>query len=201
MTIALNTLRSSSARLAAVTVAALIGLAAFSAAAQACSYPDAEQVFAKWGDKRYYELAPDGGLEEGGTGWDFAGGAEVVPGNEEAYLNGESDETSLSLPPGASAISPPVCVSDETPMFRLMARNAGASSSLLKVKVIFINEGDVNARTRYVTGDPLWSPTPPLRLETGNTVVERKARIHFSAVDEKGTWQIDDVYIDPFSRR
>ena len=34
-----------------------------------CSYPAATQVFSQWKDQGYYELAPEGGFEGGGTGW------------------------------------------------------------------------------------------------------------------------------------
>ena len=86
---------------------AVVGLCAFASASQAaCSYPDAEQVFSQWGDSSYYELAPDGGFEEGGTGWTFTGGAALVAGNETEYLNGDADETSLSLPYGAVGDQP-----------------------------------------------------------------------------------------------
>ena len=43
-------------------------------------------MFTQWGDDGYYELAPDGGFEKGGTGWDFSGGAKIVAGNESEYL-------------------------------------------------------------------------------------------------------------------
>ena len=183
----------------AVVAAAILGSLALTAGAQAaCSYPDAEQVFSKWGDPRFYELAPDGGLEEGGTGWDLAGGAALVAENEDSYLNDAADETSLSIPYGGSATSPTVCVDDTTPVFRLMARNAGDEKSKLIVTVTYLDSE--KSRTDDVRADDGWEPTEAMKLETKGTV-ERAARISFAPKDEKGAWQVDDLFIDPFSRR
>ena len=181
------------------TVAAVLGLAAFSSAAQACSYPDAEQVFAKWGDSDYYELAPDGGFEEGGLGWTFTNGAEVVAGNESEYLNGSEDETSLWLPYRGVATSPKVCVDETTPHFRLMALNGGDDGAKLRVTVTY--EGP-NARIRStdIRAEGEWEPTDPLKLEADG-LRERVARISFTPKDDEGDWLIDDLYIDPWARR
>ena len=185
----------------AVVGAAILGVICFASPAQAaCSYPDAEQVFAKWGDTRYYELAPDGGFEEAGNGWDFSGGAELVAGNETEFLNGEEDETSLSIPYGGVATSPRVCVDDTTPVFRLMALNAGDEKAKLQVTVTYELIGKSDARSTDVRAEDEWEPTKPLKLETKGAE-ERVARISFTPKDAEGDWLIDDLYIDPFSRR
>jgi hypothetical protein len=183
------------------SVVAAVGLAGFSSVAQAaCSYPDAEQVFAKWGDSSYYELAPDGGFEEGGLGWTFTGGAEVVAGNESEFLNGPEDETSLRIPYGGMAISPKVCVDESTPHFRLMALNGGDKNAKLRVLVTYELSGEERTRDSDVRAEDEWEPTKPLKLESDGAV-ERVARISFTPKDDDGDWLIDDLYIDPFSRR
>src|SRR4051812_35290730 len=181
-------------------VAALLGLTAFSSAAQAaCSYPDAEQVFAKWGDARYYQLAPDGGFEEGGTGWSFTGGAHLVAGNESAYLNGEADDMSLSLPYKGTATSPRFCVDENTPVFRLMTLNAGASPAKLRVIVTY-ETPVLKTRNTDIRAEDEWAPTQPLQLDVDGAQ-ERVARISFTPRDGTGEWLLDDLYIDPFARR
>jgi hypothetical protein len=179
---------------------AVIGLCAFASASQACSYPDAEQVFSQWGDSNYYELAPDGGLEEGGNGWTFLDGAGLVGGNETEYLNGAADETSLSLPYGGVAISPRVCVDESTPVFRLMALNAGDDGAKLRVTVTYEAGRETTVRAADLRADGEWEPTDPLRLNGGGNR-ERVARISFTPKDDSGEWLIDDLYIDPFARR
>jgi hypothetical protein len=185
----------------------LIGLiAAFAGQAQAktykpskCSYPAATQVFSEWDDQGYYELAPDGGLEGGGTGWTLSGGAVLVDANEEHFLNGAEDNTALSLPFGATATSPPVCVDETTPSFRVMTQNTGAKGSKLRVTVSYELSDRVKTRQTDLASASNWDPSPPLKLETEGEA-ERVARIVFTAKDPKGTYLLDDLFIDPFAR-
>jgi hypothetical protein len=181
-------------------VAAVLGIAAFSSAAQAaCNYPDAEQVFSKWGDSGYYELAPDGGFEEGGNGWSFTGGAQLVAGNETEYLNGAEDETSLSLPYRGMATSPRVCVDANTPVFRLMALNGGAEQAKLRV-IITYETPVLKTHNTEIRADDEWEPTEPLQFDIDGAQ-ERVARISFTPREGTGDWFVDDLYIDPFARR
>lgn len=97
----------------------MVALIAFAGSAQAaCSTAGAKKAFGQWGDQRNYVLAPDGGFESGAQGWDLDHGATPVAGNESFYLNSADDDTSLSLPAGSSAGSPPVCMDIGTPSFR-----------------------------------------------------------------------------------
>ena len=137
---------------------ALLALAVFAGSAQACSYSGAEQVFSPWGDQRNYVLAPDGGFEAGGSGWQLNRGAAVVDGNESYYLNDAGDSKSLSLPAGSSAVSPPVCMAIDTPFFRLVARNSGDPSSRLRVEAVYKLLGLVRTKT---------AAHPPRRFHLG----------------------------------
>ena len=186
----------------------LIGLLACSAgAAQAktykpshCSYPNAAQVFAPWKDQGYYELAPDGGLEGGGTGWTLTGGAKLVAANESHFLNGAEDDTAIQLPFGGTATSPPVCVDETTPDFRVMTENIGTKGSKLRVMVTYeLANGPKTQQTDAPPADKGWEPTPPLQLQTDGEA-ERVARITFTAKDPKGEYLVDDLYVDPFAR-
>lgn len=187
-------------RFLAVVVGVLLSFSAFASAAQACSYPDASQVFSQWGDSDYYQLAPDGGLEEGGSDWRLRGGASVVSGNESYYLNGPADQYSLSIPFGGTATSPRICVDSSTPTFRLMARNGGDSDSRLLVTEIFWSGWRLKVRSTVVHAGAEWAPTQQLQLDTDDQV-EHGARLNFTPLDNRGEWQLDDLYIDPFSRR
>jgi len=188
-------------------VTATVALGALGAAsAQACSYSGAEQVFRPWGDQHSYVLAPDGGFEAGGSGWALSGGAKAVPGNESFYLNDENDSRSLSLPPGSSAISPPICMSLDTPIFRLLARNPGNPSSRLRVEAVFPLLGLVRTKTvSTVTAGSSWAPTQQmstvLTLSTlVGTLVPSAIQIRITPLDAAGKWQVDDLYVDPFAR-
>ena len=177
------------------------------AAAQACSYSGAEQVFAPWGDSHNYVLAPDGGFEAGASGWSLSGGARAVAGNESHYLNDAADSRSLSLPDGSSAGSPPVCMSLDTPIFRMVARNTGDPSSRLRVEAVYKLLGLLRTKdVSTVTAGAGWAPTQQmstvLSLSTiVGTLIPSSIQIRIRPLDEKGEWQVDDLYIDPYARR
>jgi hypothetical protein len=183
-----------------VLAAALLGLLAFSSAAKAaCSYPNTEQVFAPWGDENFYELAPDGGFESEAAGWTLLGGAKLVQGNEDQYLNNPGDDTSLALRFLGLAITPQICVNETTPSFRFMALNTGNPSSKLEVIVTYQEDRQLRIKTTDIRAGDEWEPSKPIDLRTDGDV-ERISRISFAPKDNKGSWQIDDLYIDPFAR-
>jgi hypothetical protein len=198
--------RSHRSRFAAMLVAALLALAAFAGSSQACSYSGGETVFSPWGDQRNYVLAPDGGFESGGSGWQLNHGAAVVEGNESYHLNGPGDSNSLSLPPGSSAVSPPVCMTIGTPSFRLVARNDGDPSSELRVEAVYKLLGLVRTKTAGILrAGSTWAPTQSvstlLTLSTVvGTLIPSAIEIRFTPLDSSGQWQVDDLYIDPFRR-
>ncbi|MGN6816432.1 MAG: hypothetical protein ACTHK3_10165 [Solirubrobacterales bacterium] len=185
---------------------ALVAVAFSATAAQACSYTGAEQVFKPWGDSSSYVLAPDGGFEAGGIGWGLSGGAKTVQGNESFYLNDAGDTRALSLPAGSTAVSPPVCMSLDTPTFRLVARNTGDASSGLKVEAVYPLLGLIRTKTiSTVYGGPNWAPSQQmstvLTLSTiVGTLIPSSVQIRITPVGSGGQWQVDDLYIDPFAR-
>lgn len=199
-------LSSSRNRLAALLTTALLALAVFAGSAQACSYSGAEKVFSPWGDQRNYVLASDGGFEAGGSGWQLNRGAAVVDGNESYYLNDAGDSKSLALPPGSSAVSPPVCMAIDTPSFRLVARNGGDPSSKLRVEAVYKLLGLVRTKTAAtLSAGSTWAPTQSvstvLTLSTlVGTLIPSAIEIRFTPLDSSGQWQVDDVYVDPFRR-
>jgi len=196
-----------SIRTLALAVTAALIAAAFSAGiAQACPYKGAEQVFKPWGDSSSYVLAPDGGFEAGGAGWSLGGGAAVTEGNESFFLNEAADRRSLSLPAGSSAVSPPICMSIDTPHFRLLARNTGNPAATLRVEATYSLLGLVRTRTvGTVSGASGWAPTQQvstvLTLATVvGTLIPSAIQIRITPVGSGGKWQVDDVYVDPFAR-
>jgi hypothetical protein len=199
-------LSSSRNRFATLLITALPALAVFAGSAQACSYSGAERVFSPWGDQRNYVLAPDGGFEAGGSGWQLNRGAAVVEGNESYYLNDAGDSKLLSLPAGSSAVSPPVCMAIDTPSFRLVARNSGDPASQLRVEAVYKLLGLVRTKTAGTLGGvSTWAPTQSvstvLTLSTiVGTLIPSAIEIRFTPLDSRGQWQVDDVYIDPFRR-
>lgn len=193
-------------KLALAAAGALVALALAAGSAQACSYSGAEQVFEPWGDTNHYVLAPDGGFEAGGLGWSLGGGAKAVDGNESFFLNDSADSKSLALPAGSSAVSPSICMSIDTPSFRLLARNSGDPASYLKVEATYLLLGLLRTKTlATVKAGPSWAPTQQmstvLTLSTVvGTLVPSAIQIRITPVGSGGSWQVDDLYVDPFAR-
>jgi hypothetical protein len=192
-------------KVAIVSAMAVIGAVVFAGSAQACSYTGAEQKFSSWGDGHSYVLAPDGGFENGAAGWTLGGGATTVAGNESYFLNSKSDSNSLALPAGSSAVSPPLCMSLETPVLRMFARNTGDPASKLKVELTY-KLGIVRTAASYTfTAGSSWAPTQEISTVGTlapllGTLIPSTINVRISPLDSKGNWQVDDFYVDPFAR-
>lgn len=161
------------------------------------------QPFLPWADPFFYDLAPDGGFESGGAGWQLAGGASVVGGNEPWAVSGPGAHA-LSLPAGSSAWSPPICIGLLHPTLRAFARSTGGG--LLGLGTLLV-EARVTAAgvtltlpVGTVVAGSGFQPTLPLPLLadltsplSGGTA---SMQLHFVAI---GTgFQLDDVFVDPF---
>jgi hypothetical protein len=155
-----------------------------------CADPSLARTFLPWLDAAWYEAAPDGGLEAGGSGWALAGGAAVVTDND-PY---EAGTSALSLPAGASATTPPVCVDLAHPTIRFFAR--GGSGALV-VTALFqdVLGGRHELPVGAMTAGGDWAPSPVLAI-VGNLLSSQVAFRFVSA----GDWRVDDVFVDPYSK-
>ena len=162
------------------------------------------QPFTPWGDPSFYAFVPNGGFENGATGWALTGSARVVAGNESFAVHGTGDRYSLSLPTGSSATSPPMCIGALSTSMRFFARNTGASTARLTVKGLY--DGGVGqllgvADAGTITGGK-WQPSPRIAMLGGILpLLTQDVRIRFVPADSTGTWSIDDVYVDPLMHR
>jgi hypothetical protein len=173
----------------------------------ACGNQAESQVFAKWGDTNQYTTVAGGSFESGSMPWLLARGAAVATGNESYYVHGSSDSRSLSLPTGSQATSPAVCASIYHPTVRFFARNAGSSSSRLKVEALYpgLLGGVQVAKLGDITAGSSWAPSPVLRLGLTNLLAtlsldQTAIAYRFTPEDSSGKWSIDDVYLDPRCR-
>jgi hypothetical protein len=185
---------------------ALLAFLALPGPALAAGCPDQPlaRTFQPWLDPAWYAAAPDGGLEAGAEGWTLGGGAAVVAGNEPFFVGDRGDARSLALPPGASATTPSVCIGVEHPTLRFFARNTGSSISTLGVSVVF---RDLLGQERalpvgsIVAGEE-WAPTPvvPVLVNLLSLLGDQQVAFRFTALDGRGEWTIDDVYVDPYKK-
>jgi hypothetical protein len=189
---------------AAVGAVLALALGATNAFAS-CSYPSNGHTFSQWGDLSTYVPAPGGTFEDGGAGWDLSG-ADVVDGNESFFLNDKSDSKSLSISDGGSATSPAACVDRTYPTFRFMVRNTGSRLAVLKVDAIYRDAlGKLKLKTvGFTTAGSSWGPSFVQVLILGQLAQvgdESHVQFRFTPVGLNASFQIDDVYIDPWARR
>lgn len=179
------------------TIALAMGAAPASAGLGLSCPSPTSAPFASWSDYANYAFAPDGGFEGGGIGWSLSGGARTVSGNESFYVHANTDKASLSLPAGASATSPPMCISLFSSKMRFLARgNPGAQ---IKVQVLY--RGLLSSVLGIFDGGTIspavsWSPSPAVGMLGGVLpLLTSSVSFRFTAVG--GAAAIDDVYLDP----
>ncbi|HEV7804554.1 MAG TPA: hypothetical protein VGO80_01935 [Solirubrobacteraceae bacterium] len=194
-------------RLTLVSAAAIATLAAsavpaMASGATACPAAATSNPFAPWGDNADYQLAPGGSVERGSAGWSLAGGAGVVEGNEPFMVTSRDDQRSMRLPASSSATTARMCVGLGHPTFRFFAkRSSGPASSTLTVEVVY-NDASGRERTMgagRIAGSNAWAPSSKLptmveRIATRSATVKLSFRFKPQG---RGTWAIDDVYVDP----
>lgn len=164
----------------------------------------ASQPFAQFGDGNSYYPVPNNGLENGAAGWSLGSGASVVSGNEPWYVGGWGSH-SLSLAPGATASSPATCISLLDPHIRAFARSNGADDAL-NVQVVFYGLtgnllGVLNVADQHPGGFSTWQPTGDVSSVLAVPVATTSFRIRFTSLAAQGTWQVDDVFVDPWINR
>jgi hypothetical protein len=156
----------------AVVPFALFAAAAFAPAAQAapCDGIGAQQPFLDWHDSASYVLVDGGDFESDAAGWTLEGGAATAPGGNS--LRPESSATALSLPAGASATSPAVCVSKGDPFARIFAEAPAAAKqqARIQVEVLYLNaDGSVRKvkKAGKLRPQSSWQPTRRFSLAQG----------------------------------
>jgi hypothetical protein len=188
-------------RLGALTFLALFastGAAFASCPSQAVSAP-----FSPWGDTNSYFLVPGGSFE--GTadevGWSLSN-ASLTPGNEPFFVNAPTDSQALTIDAGGSATSPYFCVDRTMQSLRLFVQQVAGGSDL-KVEALVQRTNGVAVKQLADLGDgsvAAWAPTEPILGNSGAlpTGVSVMVALRFSAPGLAGSWQVDDVHVDPY---
>ncbi len=198
MTFPLRRLRSSLAVMIALGVISAVALSASAAQADlinvsACNGQTLSTPFAPWADRSSYELAPGGDFES--PAWTLSGRASVADGSEPFAATGALGASSLALPAGSSAQSPPTCVDAAYPTVRFFASGMGTMAVGVDYDGLYLPAG-----IAVVAGG--WQPSPlmltsstlPAAVAGGTTDVS----LVLTALT--GNVRVDDVFIDPWNR-
>jgi hypothetical protein len=161
----------------------------------ACPDPTGKP-FSPWSDYANYVFSPNGGFESGTTDWSVSG-AKVAPGNESFYIHASGDKYSLSMPAGASATSPAMCISLLSGKMRFVAR--GDSGAKVNVQIVY--RGLLSSVLGILDGGTYsvgksWTPSPQVGM-LGGVLPLLTASVSFRFTAVGGSAAIDDVYLDP----
>jgi len=194
--------------IAAVAFASPANAALLTESAASCDDGPITQPFQRFGDAASYKLLPGGSFEAGTDAWQLSGGAKLVSGNE-SYNVGGAGSRSLSLPQGSAAVSPFTCVGLAEPSLRLFAKRNSALLGLvstLNVQIQVKTSLGLSLWLPVLPGDlggSSWHPTAPMPLIANILPLSAsdKTPVRFRFSPLLGSWQIDDVYVDPFRSR
>lgn len=174
--------------------------------ADTCIAESFDTVFSPWLDPANYTLAP-GGQAESADGWASLGGGQIVDGNEPWHVVSADDSKSLQLRSGQRATTDTACVGIEYPTVRFFARSTG-TGLLSSLQVSVTTETSLGLPVTLPVGTVLptagsWTPSLPMVLAPSLLPLlpgaKTPVRLHFEPVGS-GTWQVDDVHIDPWRR-
>lgn len=206
-------------KLAAGTFASLLLVGAAPALAQApasCPKVETTHAFQKFGDNSSYMLVEGGLFESGAPNW-LLNEAGIV--NESPEEENQSYEEvgkrhdhlydgglytgrghSLAISNGGEAVSPPFCVSSEFPSFRFLTRERYGYAGVLQVSLRWTDSsGTHQTSDAAIVGSRQWTLTPVLQLASKLPAgVTPAVRLVFQPTG--GSFVIDDIYIDPYSR-
>jgi hypothetical protein len=195
------------ATVAAMAFASTASAGILTASAKDCGDESLSQPFAGFGDKHQYKVVQGASFEGAMTDWTLAGGAKVVSGNEPWKVGGSSHGKSLVLPVGSTAITPPACVGLAEPTLRFFAKK---NSGLLGISTLAVS---VYVKTSLglvvpvpvgvVLGNGQWKATPQMLIVANllPLLPGDRTPVAFQFTPVLGSWQIDDVYVDPMRMR
>jgi hypothetical protein len=203
----LSALVRSRLRVVARRVALLVGLALFAVpgvALASCPAPPVSTPFSQWGDTNSYFLIPGGSFE--GTadqvGWTLSG-ASLTAGNEPFFVNSSGDGQSLTIAGGGSATSPFFCVDNTMTSLRFFAQQVSAGAGLHVQALVQNSDGSVTTVpvAHLLDGSmSSWAPTDPISGDTSGLSDDQTLQValQFTVRPSAASWQIDDVYVDPY---
>ena len=169
-----------------------------------CPAQPVSTPFSQWGDNNSYFLLSGGSFE--GTsdqvGWSLSGGASLTSGNEPFSRQRQRRSTVFDDPGGGSATSPFFCVDNTMSSLRFFAQQASAGGDL-QVRALVQRAGGRHDRAagrprRQLSADLGGDAADPRRHRRLPDGQKLNVALQFTVPASAASWQIDDVYVDPF---
>jgi hypothetical protein len=182
------------------TSAVLIGPAASAQAADGCGIRTTTLALAALGDTNSYFPLSGGTFESGDlSGFAVVGDPSVVPENEPWRVLGSTHTRSLALPPGA-AVRATFCVGFGEDSLRLFTKSPGLPGSSLTIRTtVATTYGSTSTTSTTLDGsDAGWSLSRLIALPTVLALDGSQYVTVWFKNTGTGTWQVDDVLVDPW---
>ena len=168
-----------------------------------CQTAPISNPFSQWGDNNDYFLAPGGSFE--GTadqvGWTLSN-ATLSSGNEPFGVNDPGDSQSLTIAGGGSATSPFFCVDNTMSSLRFFAQQVSAGAGLRAQALVQTSNGVTTVPLAHLLdgSTPKWAPSDPVVANTSSLADGQTLQValQFTVRASAASWQIDDVYVDPY---
>jgi len=171
---------------------------------EGCNNYSSSQVFLPWADVANYTLAPSADFESTVSSWDLSNASVVRNDNEPYNVGGANDHSSLAIDSGGVATSPAMCVGLQNPTIRVFTkRTSGSTLSSLRVEALF---EDAYGNTQSLTigtlgGSGAWTLSPQMAIVANLLpLLDNGTPVAFRFTANGGSFQIDDAYVDPWSR-
>jgi hypothetical protein len=162
-------------------------------AAGSCPAVPLSQPFSAYGDLNYYTLVPNGTFNNtSGGGWQMSGGAKIVA---TTLPNGASGYA-LSLPHGAKAISPAMCVDASYAFARTWVKALNNSPGL---GITGLAGGHQQSQTIKGSSNGAWTLPPAVNV-LPNVTGAVQLQLVLESMGSSGSNLVYDLYVDPRMR-
>jgi hypothetical protein len=191
-----------------VAMFATTGVALFAGTGAAVAAPDCQHIttstpFAQFGDTNDYFLVPGGDFQgtAAESGWALSN-ASLTSADAPAAAGIGTETQSLLINGGGSAVSPTFCIDSTMPSFRFVAKQVTTGGALQVEGVLTIKRWTVTVPITTIADGSMatWAPVSSIKLPA--PLLPKWARLpvqlKFAVAPGSGSWELGDVYVDPY---
>ncbi len=162
-----------------------------------CSVPPLTQPFLQYGDSNWYTPAPGESADNfAGSGWTMTGGATIWSFR---LVDGATGDV-LTLPAGATAISPSMCVNATFPSARAFLRELPGAG--LTVSVSYASAPGFQTVATFGGWPRWWRLSDPIDIKTSGLTGWDQGTFELANNGGSGSGpvQVYDFLVDPYNK-